>query len=84
MSTVNWQTITVPPKGLVFTWCQVPVVYELVDNVDPSLTVTLKSGEKQSFAALTLSSDMSAELFQRSGRVRQITVEVPENVSFAE
>jgi len=80
----KWQTITVPPKGLVFTWCQVPVVYELVDNVDPSLTVTLKSGEKQSFAALTLSSDMSAELFQRSGRVRQITVEVPENVSFAE
>jgi len=80
----NWQEADVPAGGLAFTWCQVPVIYELVDNVDPCVTVSLKGGEKQTLTALALSTDMSAELFKRSGLVRQINVKVRTDQLFAE
>ena len=80
----NWQEIDVPASGLAFTWCQVPIVYELHDDTDPSLTLLWDDGEKQTLAQLALPATESAELFQRSGRIRQLIVRFGANLLFAE
>ncbi|MGI9248981.1 MAG: hypothetical protein ACR2QI_08180 [Woeseiaceae bacterium] len=80
----NWQTIAVPRNGLVFTWCQVPVIYKLDDDADPSLTITWNSGKTKTLPHLALSAEQSAELFQRSGRIRQLNINLRANMLFAE
>ena len=80
----NWQTIAVPPNGLVFTWCQVPVVYELNDDAEPSLTISWDNGEKQTLKQLALPAEESAELFKRSGRIRKLNLNFRANMLFAE
>ena len=80
----NWQTIAVPAAGLAFTWCQVPIIYTLVDDVAPTVTVIRTNGESQILSQLALSAAMSAEVFQRSGHIRQINVTFGRNRLFAE
>jgi hypothetical protein len=79
----NWQALEVAAGGLAFTWCQVPIVYELVDD-PPSVTVTWDTGESQTLAQLALPADASANLFQRNGRIRQLTVRFGKNLLFVE
>jgi hypothetical protein len=80
----DWQTINVPPDRLVFTWCQVPIVYVLDDEADPSLTITRDDGNEQTLAQLALTAEHSSELFQRSGRIRQLEVTIRSSMLFAE
>ena len=80
----NWQEIDVPAGGLAFTWCQVPIVYQLNNDESPALTVTWQDGESQTLSELALPPEMSAELFQRSGRIRQLTAKIQANLLFAE
>jgi len=68
----NWQTIAVPVAGLAFTWCQVPIIYRLDDDAEPSLTIIRDDGTELQFSQLALPSEQSSELFRRSGRIRQI------------
>jgi len=70
----NWQEITVPAMGLAFTWCQVPIVYQLNDEVESSLLVTYNDGKQQTFSPLALPAKESAELFLRSGQIKQLTL----------
>ena len=67
-----WQDLEVPANGLAFTWSQVPVVYELDDSVNPSLTITRDDTTQQTIQQLSLSTVDSSCLFQRSGRIRQL------------
>jgi hypothetical protein len=80
----NWQEIDVPAAGLAFTWCQVPVVYRINDKVEPGLTVLSGNGDKQTLADLALPPELSAELFQRSGRIRQLELNMRASMLFAE
>ncbi|MDH3612774.1 MAG: hypothetical protein OES10_05775 [Gammaproteobacteria bacterium] len=80
----SWQTITVPPNGLVFTWCQVPVTYKLDDDAEPSLTVIRDDGTEQTLTQLALPAEESSELFERSGRIRQLTITFRTNMLFAD
>jgi len=73
----RWQEIVVPASGLAFTWCQVPIVYRLGTAGEPSLTVTLEDGSSRTLPQLSLPEDLSSEIFRRSGRVRQVSVELP-------
>jgi hypothetical protein len=73
----RWQEITVPAAGLAFTWCQVPIVYQLRAAGQPSLTVTLQDGSTRLLSQLSLPADLSSELFCRSGRIRQVAVQFP-------
>ena len=70
----QWQEIAVPAMGLAFTWCQVPIVYQLNDEVEPSLMVTYNDGKQQTFSHLSLPAKESAELFLRSGQIQQLTL----------
>ena len=80
----NWQTIPVPAKGLLFTWCQVPIVYTLNEGVDAGITAFLDDGTEHTSSEMMLSADMSEELFRRSGRIRQFNVSLKANMLFAE
>ena len=73
----RWQELQVPPRGLAFTWCQVPIVYRLVDDGPPQLTVVLEDGSSQTLPELSLPLDLSAELYRRSGHVRSLSLDVP-------
>tara|TARA_R110002167_G_scaffold34573_1_gene110329 strand:+ start:124554 stop:128012 length:3459 start_codon:yes stop_codon:yes gene_type:complete len=74
--TEQWQEITVPRMGLAFTWCQVPIVYQLNDEVEPSLRVTYSDGKQQTYPRLSLPAKESAELFLRSGQIQQLTLTI--------
>ena len=78
----QWQEITIPAAGLAFSWCQVPVVYKLDES--PTLIVSRDDGTNQILANLLLPAEDSAELFGRSGRIRQITVTMVPSMLLAE
>ena len=80
----NWVDLTVPAGGLAFTWCQVPIVYRLEDNTEPSLSVIQDDGKERNFPRLALSAEDCTELFRRSGRIRQITVTFRTNMLFVD
>jgi hypothetical protein len=69
----SWQTLALPASSLAFTWCQVPIVYVLDDDEDAGLVTEFDDGSHADFGDLNLPDDVSAHLFQRSGRVRKIT-----------
>ena len=73
----EWQELTVPERGLAFTWCQVPVIYRLTDDPVPAVTVTRSDGDTRTFPQLSLPGDLSAELFDRNGRVCRIEASFP-------
>jgi hypothetical protein len=78
----RWQELAVPESGLAFTWCQVPFVYRLDDSAEPAVTVTLDDGSDLTPNGLTLPTELSAELFQRSGRIRRIELVVKRSQLF--
>ena len=80
----EWQDLTIPSKCLAFTWCQIPVVYQLDDSAASSLTLTWDDGREQQLDELALPADISTELFQRTGKVRQLTVTFGRSLLFAE
>jgi hypothetical protein len=75
----QWQELVVPDAGLAFTWCQVPIVYRLRRSGRPELTVTLEDGTIENLPQLLLPPELSTELFRRSGGLRQIDVDIPED-----
>jgi hypothetical protein len=70
----QWQELSVPKAGLGFTWCQVPFVYRLGESAEPSVDVTLDDGSRLAQTGMALTTELSAELFQRSGRIRLVEV----------
>ena len=78
----NWQDLTVPAQALAFTWCQVPILYTLGEEA--SLTVVASDGSEQTRTNLDLSAAESAELFQRSGQIRQLNLTLTADMLLAE
>jgi hypothetical protein len=76
----QWQELQVPARGMAYTWCQVPIVYRLVERGPPALTVTRDDGSSQTLAAPSLPPALSAELFGRSGRIRHLSLDLPRDL----
>ena len=55
-----------------FTYCQVPVIYELSN--ENGIKVELKEGDIINIARLQLGEKMSQDIFNRTGIVKQIHV----------
>ncbi len=70
----SWAEVDVPAGGLAFTMCQVPVVYRLDDSGSSSLVVSYEDGTEKSLEQLELSAEDSAHVFDRDGRIRQLTI----------
>ena len=75
----QWQELKVPASGLAFTWCQVPIVYRLRADGRPALTITRPDGRTQTLPQLSLPAELSADIFRRSGEIRQISLDLPRN-----
>jgi hypothetical protein len=72
----NWQTLELPAASLAFTWCQVPFVYVLGNEAAPGLEIELDDGTTESSATRALSREFSTHIFERTGRIRKVTVTV--------
>lgn len=70
----NWQEFAVSVGELAFTWCQVPVLYGLDDDTERGLTVELTGGDEQQLSGPALPTELSTEIFKRSGRIRKLTL----------
>ena len=68
-----WQTIDLPAASLAFTWCQLPFVYVLDEDAEPGLEVEFDDGESARFPNAALPDDISAHIFERTGRVCKVT-----------
>ena len=80
----NWQTIDLPESSLAFTWCQVPIVYRLVEGIATGLVVEFDDGGHADLPDSTLPADLSADLFARNGRVRRLTATLDSTALFAD
>jgi hypothetical protein len=69
----KWQHATVPENGIGFTWCQIPVVYELSVGAS-TLTVTLSDGKQITSSDLTLTGEFSHAVFNRTDFIKQIHI----------
>lgn len=65
-------------KGsLCFTYCQVPVIYELAN--DNSLEILYKDGSSKQVEGLSLDVDTSKHFFERTGEIVQIIAQIKES-----
>ena len=69
----DWQETSVPKDGIGFTWCQVPVIYELISGT-PTLTLTLSDGTHVTPSDLNLDAQYSEALFNRTGFIKKIHI----------
>jgi hypothetical protein len=79
-----WQDLIVPAGALAFTWCQVPILYRLKDEQGPAVSVTRDDGSTESLTHPALPPSLSAELFRRSGRIRQIALNFSPDMLYVE
>lgn len=71
------QTRRLSPGSLGFTFCQTPIVYSLSASRGIRLLV---GGTRHEMKELTLTAELSEELFARSGRVKLIEVDLPSDL----
>ncbi|MEP0354785.1 hypothetical protein [Paraglaciecola sp.] len=79
----NWQQFLLPQKSLAFTWCQVPIIYELTTE-KPQLTLSVHDGTTIQYEKLSLDSEFSNALFLHSGLIKRIHVTVRTNQLYGE
>ena len=58
---------------LAFTYCQVPIVYELKD-IEQNISVSYTDNKIEIVRGDSLTKEMSAEIFSRSGKIKEIKV----------
>ncbi|WP_370392501.1 hypothetical protein [uncultured Winogradskyella sp.] len=68
------ETIQLQPKQLAFTYCQVPVIYEVSNH--NGLEVSLEDNSTQKFDKLTLNKNLSSSVFERKNEVKHIKVTI--------
>jgi hypothetical protein len=71
------QKIEIPVNALCFTYCQVPVIYQIADN--EGVEVRFKDGSIKNFEKLSLNADISLKLFMRTAEVDRIKAQIPIN-----
>ena len=79
----SWQDIEIPAHGLAFSFCQVAVVYTLADDDRAEIVVSFDDGSEQLVESLDLPADVSREMFDRSGQVRQLKVSFGRDLLFS-
>ncbi|MFU8896763.1 MAG: hypothetical protein ACNA8J_10280 [Gammaproteobacteria bacterium] len=78
----QWQEVQLPAGSLGFTWCQVPVIYRLDDDAEPSLLIIRSDGGQQHVPGHALPAPERAELFRRSGTLRRLELVFPRDALF--
>ncbi|TRX52839.1 hypothetical protein [Thalassomonas sp. M1454] len=81
-----WQEILLANNSLAFTWCQIPIVYQLTNNedVNEQLTVSFNDSSEKIIDGNTLSTDLSSLIFTKAGLIRRITLKVSASSLFVQ
>ncbi len=66
---------TVGPNQMAFTYCGTLFIYNWAEHSD--LTVVLANGDESKFDDLVIGSDLSNEIFGRTGKVKEVRVNYP-------
>ncbi len=69
------QQLSLPAGGLGFTYCQIPVIYQLSDQGE-GLEVIKREGDRLNIDSLQLDAEWSRQLFERTGAISRITVRI--------
>jgi hypothetical protein len=67
-------TIELHKGSLGFTYCQVPIVYQISEQ--DSVEVSFKDGSTKKFEGLTINKDISEKIFKRTGEIALIKASV--------
>jgi len=67
--------LKIPENAMCFTYGQVPIVYQISDS--EGIVVYKKDGDTEKLNTLSLNKEISEEIFNRTGKVIQINVQVP-------
>ena len=78
----HWQVIEVKENQLAFTWCQVPVVYQVNERQHAGVQVIYNNGTSEKMNALGLDATTASALFKRTGEIKQIIVEFDASILF--
>ena len=70
------RTLNLPAGALAWTFCQMPIVYELTDG-PAGLTVCRADGSRQDVPGNTLDAATSQAIFQRTGEIATLRAHVP-------
>ncbi|MEX0776282.1 MAG: hypothetical protein WD042_11305 [Phycisphaeraceae bacterium] len=68
------------PGSLAFTCCQTPIVYRRSSDAGGGITIAATNGRARTIRGLALDRATSREIFQRTGCITQITVDVPDRL----
>lgn len=80
----SWQQMALPAGTLAFTWCQLPIVYNLGDEPEASVTITYADGRSRRQQQAALTREDSAHAFRRSGIISRLDVTFPRSALFAD
>lgn len=72
------QTLKLPENALCYTYCQVPVIYHFAFQA--AIEVRFSDASSKSFASLQLDVSTSQKIFNRTGEVSCIVVQLPPNL----
>jgi hypothetical protein len=73
--TGEWCVIDLPARSVAFTCCQVPVIYH--QGRSTGIRVTMNDGSSTEGEQPELSRELSRSLFDRSGQIARIDVDIP-------
>jgi hypothetical protein len=65
--------------SLAFTWCQVPIIYELNNEDKESILIHWQDGKQELIQGNKLCTEISDEIFKRSEKIQKLIVTVPAN-----
>ncbi|WP_127845936.1 hypothetical protein [Psychroflexus aestuariivivens] len=66
------------PNSLGFTFCQIPVIYSI--STQNKVEVEFSDGSFQNIDGFSLSKELSQEVFDRSGNIKVIHVQIEDNI----
>ncbi len=73
----EYETISLAANTLAFTYCQIPFVYEIVKEGEAGVVVTNKEDEQLQLNTLALNTQLSRQIFARSGAIKLVSVSIP-------
>ena len=72
------KNIELEKNMLAFTYCQVPIIYQLTDKIGTK--VTFATGEVKQLEGLTLTKHISSQIFKRTNQIAQVKVYVTKEI----
>jgi len=70
------QKMELPANSLVFTWCQVPILYHIDEKESGTLEISFDDGSSTINQELILSVNQSQHLFERAGKIKHICLKI--------